>query len=232
MARKRKPAEAVNTNEWMNTYADTVTLLLCFFVLLFSFSTVNEKKWKEIVDALSDKFPAVTQTTENPEAAATDPNDLLYQTIRHHVDQNNLGSKVEVVKDEDIVIMRFKDTILFDPDKTYLRDDGKVILGDMCAILKNSMDLIKIINIEGHTASNPKGLPEFEDTFEFSTKRAVNVLEYMLTTQNMEPKKLSAVGYGQYHPIDTNETAEGRVRNRRVEIIVHSYPKETEEKKS
>ncbi len=232
MARKRKPAEPINTMEWMNTYSDTITLLLCFFVLLFSFSTINEKKWKEIVESLNGEYPISSEAKGspfNPEGTADPVNmeDALYKKIKNYIDTNDLASKVEITKEDDTVIIRFKETILFDPDKTQLREDGKVILGDISDALVSSIDLIKIINIEGHTASNPKGLPEFENTFEFSTQRAVNVLEYMITVKNIDPLKLSAVGYGQYHPLDTNETAEGRVRNRRVEIIVKSLNAKT-----
>lgn len=223
MARKRKQAESVNTNEWMNTYADTVTLLLCFFVLLFSFSTINEKKWKEIVESLNGEYPKETVAKGSPFNPEDEENGV-YKKIKTYIENNNLESKVELSKDGDTVTIRFKDAILFDPDKTQLREDGKVILGDMSDALKSSIGLIEMINIEGHTASNPKGLPEFQDTFAFSTQRAVNVLEYLLTEKNIDPLKLSAVGYGQYHPLDTNETAEGRIRNRRVEIIVKSKP--------
>lgn len=233
MARKKKPAEAVNTMEWINTYADTVTLLMCFFVLLFSFSTINEKKWKDIVDSLKGDYPITTEAKGSPvnmegaagaaSTASTEKmEDALYKKIKNYIEEKDLTSKVELTKGDDMVTIRFKDTILFDPDKTFLRDDGKVILGDICDALTSSIGLVEMINIEGHTASNPKGLPEFQNTFEFSTQRAVNVLEYLITVKNIEPLKLSAIGYGQYHPLDTNETAEGRSRNRRVEIIVTS----------
>ncbi len=240
MARKPKKSE-VNTNEWMNTYADTVTLLLCFFVLLFSFSTINEKKWKEIVEALRYKPPASEQKlnlenldpskldvkgtmTPSDSKSTEEAQDLLYRTIKNYIQENNLESKIELIKGDDMVTIRFKDTILFNPDRTELREDGKVILNDISKVLLSSIDIIKMINIQGHTASTPKGQPEFQNTFEFSTKRAVNVLEYMISTANMDPFKLSAIGYGQYHPIESNETEEGRSRNRRVEIIVESYP--------
>ncbi len=256
--RKRKPKDSVNTNEWMNTYADTVTLLLCFFILLFSSSTMNEAKWKQIVIALTGKwgdteiteprgktddipdtpipeipdieFPETGDKQEpgaspsEPDSTKVDltPNDRLYETIRGYIDDQNLTSKVELIKSERTVTLRFKDSILFDPDSAVLRADGKQILADVCDILKRSIEQIQMIHIEGHTASRPSGQPEFPNSFEFSTLRAVNVLDYAMLTAGIDRMKLSAVGYGQYHPIADNDTEEGRTANRRVEIIVTS----------
>jgi len=210
----------------MTTYSDTVTLLLCFFVLLFAASTISEQKWKQIVDSFTRKGytpeSSYVDSSDVPESPQLSPNDRLYTTIKDYVDNHHLSSKVELLKGENTVTLRFKDTILFDPDSTVLREDGKVILGNICDILKNSIDLIEMIHIEGHTASNPKGKPEFKNTFEFSVQRAVNVLKFALNEKKMDVKKLSAVGYGQYHPIGDNETEEGRRMNRRVEIVVTS----------
>ena len=227
---KRRPSED-NTSSWLTTYSDTVTLLLCFFVLLFASSTISEQKWRQIVESFTMRgFSPDPGYVESSEEIPLDPpeispNDKLYTTIKDYIENHHLSSRVVLLKGENTVTLRFRDTILFDPDSTVLREDGKVILGNICDILKNSIDLIEMIHIEGHTAANPKGKPQFTNTFEFSTRRAVNVLKYALNEKNIDVKKLSAVGYGQYHPIGDNETEEGRSINRRVEIVVTSCDK-------
>ncbi|MDD3693110.1 MAG: flagellar motor protein MotB [Oscillospiraceae bacterium] len=228
LKRRQKPSDD-SSGTWMTTYSDTVTLLLCFFVLLFASSTINETKWRQIVESFTQGGYVVQPSdyetsSELPlEPPKESPNDRLYSTIKDYIDNHNLSSKVFLTKGENTVTLRFGDTILFDPDRTVLREDGKKILNNICDILKESIELIEMIHIEGHTAANPKGKPQFTNTFEFSTQRAVNVLKYALKEKNIDVKKLSAVGYGQYHPIGDNETAEGRSKNRRVEIVVTSY---------
>ena len=230
--RNKRPKKEVNTSEWMNTYSDTITLILCFFVLLFSFSTVNESKWKAIVESfnLEEFKPSAASTTEvsslldvsDLSVSQSTPHDELYNTIDDYIDNHNLSSKVELLSGDTTITLRFKDTILFDPDSAALRSDGEEILNSICGLLNNSIDLIEMIEIEGHTAANRQGQPQFIDTFEFSAQRAVNVLEYAKSQANIDPKKLCAVGYGQYHPIGDNETEEGRASNRRVEIVITS----------
>ncbi|MDD4698847.1 MAG: flagellar motor protein MotB [Oscillospiraceae bacterium] len=230
--RAKRPKKDVNTSEWMNTYSDTITLVLCFFVLLFSFSTVNENKWKEIVESFNlDEFkPSSASITESTSftdvsdlsVSRISPKDELYNTIDDYIENHNLSSKVELLSGDSTITLRFKDTILFDPDIAVLRADGKEILNNICGLLNNSIDLIDMIEIEGHTAANRQGQPQFIDTFEFSARRAVNVLEYAKSIGNIDPIKLCAVGYGQYHPIGNNETEEGRASNRRVEFVITS----------
>ncbi|NLK40290.1 MAG: flagellar motor protein MotB [Clostridiales bacterium] len=249
MARKFKPDDKVDTNGWMNTYADTVTLLLCFFILLFSYSTVNESKWEAIVRSFRYPFyqdqkpedidwdditwPPVTvtepeETTAEPGGGDTDEEpsktdeDLLYEKIKEYVYHHDLSANIEATRVDGEIRIRFTDVVLFDPDSYLLRDDGKRILAGLCKILNESIELISMIEIQGHTAANVKGAPEFTNTFEFSTYRALNVLRYAIDYEGIDPYKISAKGYGQYHPVGDNETEEGRKKNRRVEIVVIS----------
>jgi chemotaxis protein MotB len=232
MSRRPKPANDDNssTGEWIVTYSDTITLLLCFFVLLFAFSTVNEKKWQSLVESFGDKSGAGIGTSLSKSTSSSISNsnitpinyfnENLYKRIKSYIDENELQSSIELIKGENQIILRFKDTILFDPDKAILKEEGKNILSNICDALKISYDLIDMIRVEGHTAASPKGKPEFVSTFDLSVDRAVSVLRYMDEVKELDPVKLSAIGYGQYHPIGDNETEAGRMKNRRVEIIV------------
>jgi chemotaxis protein MotB len=170
----------------MNTYADTITLLLCFFVLLYSFSTINEAKWRKIVESFNlekydsdvsnhtmTEIPDITDigfpdttTTQATGAGGniTSPNDELYIRIKEYIQKNDLSSKVELISDENTISLRFKDTILFDPDSTVLRQDGKVI-SKVSSDAEGLNRLIKMIEIQGHTAKNPDGLPQFKTLF-------------------------------------------------------------------
>jgi len=250
VAKKPGNKKEVNTNEWINTYADTVTLLLCFFVLLFSFSTINEAKWEAIVKAFAmddnvtidpdadidiehivipDTSDPLDDTDENDTSTGVDEEgdiktkeDLLYERIKKYIKENDLEANVETFHDNGEVRIRFTDLILFNPDRAELLEKGKVILSGLCVILNDSIDMIDMIEIQGHTASDPRGEHIFTRTFEFSTERALNVLRYAINHEKLDPHKISAIGYGQYHPIADNNTPEGMAANRRVEVVVIS----------
>lgn len=227
--RRKKIQSSSSGNDWMQTYSDAVTLLLCFFVLLYSFSTINAQKWQQLVESFSGRVPVfdiIDPSSEPDEEEGQDKaiknfNDLFI-FLSGYIEENGLKSNIELIKDDNSISLRFRDTVLFDPDSYILKPAGRQILDDICIALISADELIEMIRIEGHTAANPKGLPPFKGTFEFSTYRATNVIKYMVEDKSMNPLKLCAAGYGQYHPIGDNETAEGRAKNRRVEIIITS----------
>lgn len=241
----RRP-DSDSGGSWLTTYSDMVTLLLCFFVLLFSFSIVSESKLKDLIDSFKNHYGVdveippdsnlVTEPVQSgevilptktpfPTLPGTTPDngdefEELYLDLKKYIAEQGLEANIEIEYDGKEINIRFKDAVLFDPDSAVLRSDGKDILSHMCVALKGAEDKVQMMRIEGHTASRPAGQPQFKYTFEMSVQRAVNVLKYMRDFGQISPFKLSAVGYGQYHPIDDNETEEGRIRNRRVEIII------------
>lgn len=232
MAKKKFVEESSSGGaDWITTYSDTVTLILCFFVLLFSFSTINEQKWKEIVEAFADKgtgegISMVSSLDVGSLSSGMDegetPNDILYNTVKDYIKNHHLSNKVQLEKGDRTVTLRFRDTVLFDPDSTVLREDGKKVLGDISKLLNDTIRLINSIQIEGHTAANRKGEPKFINTFEFSAERALRVLNHVWKVEGLPAKKLRAVGYGQYHPIASNEDENKRKQNRRVEFVISS----------
>jgi chemotaxis protein MotB len=93
----------------------------------------------------------------------------------------------------------------------------------MAAIFADNMELIEMIKIEGHTDNVPISTFRYPSNWELSVSRAVNTLRYILDTGLVEKEKISAVGYSEYHPVDTNDTIEGRASNRRVDFVVQGY---------
>ena len=107
--------------------------------------------------------------------------------------------------------------MLFDIGKDELRPEAREVLlkvGQLLSQLKNS------IRVEGHTDNWPISTPRFPSNWELSTGRATSVVRFLIEEANMDPRQLQAAGYGEYHPIDDNDTAEGRQRNRRVDVII------------
>ena len=262
MRGSKKPEEPQEEGSpaWMNTYGDMVTLLLTFFVLLFSFSTIDAEKWEEIVNSFtgihvvaiteldpnmpdspdqSDKFvittPApVASPSPSPSAEESDMNvselkdrfDELYQRIKNYIESNNLGYilNVEYI-DENTILVRMSDSAFFDSGSARLDEDAKVVLDEVCGMMEEYTYLLQVIRIEGHTDNVPIRNTLYEDNWELSMDRADTVRKFILGVSEINPGLLVATYYGEYHPVASNDTEEGRAQNRRVDFVIESVLK-------
>ncbi len=109
--------------------------------------------------------------------------------------------------------------LLFDSGKSKIRPEAHSLLDKVSEILKDNMAQFNV-GIEGHTDNVPIKLSGWKSNWELSTARALSVLHYLVNDQGIAPERLSAIGYGEYRPVDSNETADGRKQNRRVEIVI------------
>jgi len=247
-SRRKKPEQPQEEGApaWMNTYGDMVTLVLTFFVLLFSFSTIDAKKWEELVNSFSgQRFVAIqpldpgalehgeyseTVTAEPQPSVKPTTNDIeamqqfdeLYQKIRDHIKDNKLEAKLNVEKNGDVILLHITDSALFDSGKDVIKPDAKKLLKKVAAIFSQYERSIKMIRIEGHTDNVPIHTARFENNLILSCSRASTVWEYFIDTSEIEPGRYSATGYGEYHPIATNKTEEDKAKNRRVDFVIES----------
>ena len=263
MRSRKKPEEPHEEGSpaWMNTYGDMVTLLLTFFVLLFSFSTIDADKWEDIVKSFSGiqlvaispldpnapeseeesegKFvitsstPAPTETPANDAFSAANVEEIkerfeeLYEKIKNHIEENQLGYilNVEYV-DENTILLRMSDSAFFDSGKANISQEARVALGEVCGIIVEYNDLIKMIHIEGHTDNVPQEGPVYEDNWALSYGRADTVRKYIFSETEINQALVSVTYYSEYQPVAENDTAEGRKQNRRVDFVIESVLKE------
>jgi chemotaxis protein MotB len=169
---------------------------------------------EEIIAALDSLKSA---QMEGNIAQDSDDMERVYIKVKQYVQSNDLGEVVEIVEESRGILIRFKDSVLFDSGKAIIIENAKVILNNIAKILS---EVDKNIRVEGHTDNRPINTPQFPSNWELSTQRAVNVLKYFIEVNGLAPVRLSAVGYGEYHPVDDNVTAEGRQKNRRVDIVI------------
>lgn len=239
--KKRDEGSAYN---WMDTYGDMVTLLLTFFVMLFSMSSVNEEKWEMLLRAFTAKGNETQQLVLSPEGegddiatnqgeASKDPAEVdleslptsfdeLFEFIKAYVEQNNMEGTVTVEKSGDnSIYIRFQDYIFFEPDRAVLLPGSIDILSFMGNCLKAVEDQVLMTRVNGHTAD--PGIDNYSvSDRELSSDRANSVIEYFENISKVDSKKLMSQGYGKNFPIAENTTAEGRQRNRRVEMLILS----------
>jgi chemotaxis protein MotB len=259
MAGRRKPAppEEEGAPAWMNTYGDMVTLLLTFFVLLFSFSTIDAKKWEEIVQSFSgapyvavraldpdeviaeamkgESWELTPAATPTQQAAVKDTNLSgnrkrfveLYEKIQEHIRVNKLEAVLKAVKEgDDSILIRMTDSALFDSAKVDIKAAAKSTLMEICVIIDEYNDLIEMIWVEGHTDSNPINSDRYKDNTELAAMRATNVRRFMLSIMDIDPARITPIPYGEYRPVDTNETEVGRANNRRVDFVIQAKAEE------
>lgn len=251
MSRRRRVKEETSQGggEWRTTYGDLVTLLLTFFVLLFSFSTIDAQKWQGLVLSLTggagildggnaidgedvgayniniDDDILMGRLGNNQDNNIVDGENIddfvkLYQEIDFFLKERDIPAEVEISEEYTEILIRFKDSILFDTGKADIKPEALEILDGIAVVLKTYQDEIDQVRVEGHADSRPINTYLYPTNWELSSKRAINVVRYFHEEKGIEPSKLSAAAYGPYHPIDTNNTEEGMARNRRVEFYI------------
>ena len=213
-------------NRWMDTYGDMVTLLLCFFVLMFSISNVDAKKWEVVVKSLNpESVKGIEQTSAKVGGGGgntnTDSFDQIYYSMKKYAEDNNLEGSIEVKKGKDFTFIVFRNNIFFDGDSYILRPEGKKVLDVLCQAIQPVSSQVGEIRIMGHTnqADPNKPNPIEGDRF-LSSNRATEVLVYMQEKNLIEPKKLISMGYGQHYPIASYTDEADRAQNRRVEMYI------------
>ena len=239
MARKKRDSGGgPGSGDWLNTYADMVTLLLTFFILLFSMSSLDAANFNMIVTAFasdkdsSDKIIIRGETTGDTQTAAneteTDPApeeidiEDLFQKVQAMIEERDLSESIEVGKGENFVIIRFMDDMLFEPNSAILKTRDQEIIDFVGSGIKSVQEQTVAINIVGHTAAIPNNPDYAVSDRRLSTERANAVLMRFEDEIGIDPMKLFATGYGKWKPIATNETPEGQSQNRRVEILLSS----------
>lgn len=229
---EKKPSEGAP--EWMATYGDLVTLLLCFFIMLFATSNVDESKYDKIVQSFNpDAIFEFTggdhllgEFNEDEEYDMTEylSNEVLFQSVLNRVENNlneyiedtNMTGEITAIKEEDRITIRFNSSLLFDGGQATLKEDVKKHLKTISKMFPENLH----IQIEGHTDNVDTTNPEFKDNWHLSSMRAINVLEYLIDDCGIDPTLMSAAGYSKYKPLVSNDTKEGKAQNRRVEIIL------------
>ena len=235
---KRNKKSGGGGANWMDTYGDMVTLLLCFFVMLYSMSRMDESKWIALVHSFNPGYAvdepsqivvpgeiANEPVTGLPSALTQDQVEAaleeLYVSMSEYAASAGLQDMVSLSKGSGYVFISFDDTIFFDGDSYVLKDGGKAILDQIAVPLAEASESINEIRVLGHTAQASPDRPNYVDVDRFlSSDRATVVTIYLQEKNIIDPARLVSVGYGQWRPIASNDTAETRAQNRRVELII------------
>lgn len=237
MARRRNEEEG-SGDTWLNTYADMITLVLTFFIALFSMSTLEQEKFQAFAEGLGinlSSAPVASQPAYPEQDGSHDilPSDLdivhskpqdfseLYEYVKAYIEKNQMGEYVQAGQDESAVYIRFTTNVFFDPDSYYLKPESKPFLNFLGDCFNEVIDEIMMINIYGHTAAVDDPYYPVQSLM-LSSERAANVAIFFQSEKGIEGTLLNPIGQGNSFPIADNGTAEGRARNRRVEVAIYS----------
>jgi len=240
MKKKKSPGGA----NWMDTYGDMVTLLLCFFVLLYAISSIDEVKWLALVQSFNPE--AVNQITQTPgdDGPVADPSengtglnsgvvpdvtqeevdnamDMLYEKLKEYAEESESAQSIEVIQGDGYVFISFENAVIFAGNSFELRAEGEKVLGDIAGIFDEVVNYIDEIRVMGHTAQASVSRANYvkEDRM-LSAERAAMATYYIQTHCKLDPARIISVGYGQHRPVSPNDTEANRSHNRRVEITV------------
>jgi chemotaxis protein MotB len=237
--------EHPNHERWLISYADFITLLFAFFVVMYAISSVNEGRYRVLSNALSTAFgsfqhdpsaspivpiiPGAGRAAPIPRPLRRDESDITpeqKQRIKHMQDvaeriskvlanQVNQG-QVRVTNGARGVAIEINAAVLFAPGQAVLQPSSLDVLKTVAAVIATFDDPIQV---EGHTDSQPINTPQFPSNWELSTARAGSVVRFFID-HGVPAARLSAAGYAEFHPVESNDSLEGRSRNRRVTLMV------------
>jgi chemotaxis protein MotB len=216
--------------EWLTTYADMVTLLLTFFVMLVAISSVETERFEKIMMSIQytlgsgvapggrvgriDVHDVRRRSLATPTGAEDEP---LLEDIRESIKRKDLQDSVQVVQEGHKVVIRVKGQVLFPSGSSAFEPSARKVLEEIARIVQNHPEYR--LDVGGHTDPRPISTTKFETNWELSALRATAVLRY-LVEQGVNPRRLTATGYADTDPLVPNTSLENMAKNRRVEFVL------------
>ncbi len=223
----RKKADGDSGPGWEIVYSGFILILLCFFIMLCSFSTMEEAKVMRFVRSFSNAvsfFPSGLNFDEGTVVLPSSPGLVgnrsqlakLFEDLEMLSDRFDLEDEIELLYSREGLVMRLSERALFESGVASISPQALPLLEKIGVIIARTDYLIRI---EGHTDNVPIHTARFPSNWELSTARAVNVLRYFIEHHQIDSQRLAAEGFGEFQPLAANDTVEKRSQNRRVELI-------------
>jgi len=242
-SKKKKHDEHVDES-WLLPYSDLMTLLLALFIVLFASSSIDQAKLTKMSNVFNDileggsgimdhssvvEIPETAHDGVTTEEAAYLQDQKELKEIQEQLDNfiavNELESTFSTKMTDEGLLITIRDSILFDPGRAEVKQDYVNIAAELSKILQ--LDPDRYIVVTGHTDNIPQNTSEFSSNWELSVMRAVNLMKMIIDSNpELNPKYFSAKGYGEFNPIASNDTAQGRAQNRRVEVLIQQLVQE------
>lgn len=246
MIRPRRPRQGAAQDRWLIPYADLVTLLFAFFTALYAVTSADVTRVGHIAEGV--RAAVGTAPVSEPEPPQADGHGLLPEhnavaplladpppqpdvraALERGLADELLSSRIELIEDRRGLVLAIPEAGAFDNGRANLTPVAEQLIGRIARVLT---DLPNAVRVEGHTDNTPISTARFRSNWDLSTARATEVVAYFIEQGRLAPDRLSAAGYAEYRPRDTNLTPAGKARNRRVDIVVLNVATETSEEPS
>jgi chemotaxis protein MotB len=224
--RKKKEEDAENLERWLLTYADLITLLLAFFVVMYSMSQIDAKRFGEMSESLHGILKGGDNVLNPDEVVQTEDGHgvlklgnlrMLQKAIEGKSEERKKLQDVQTEITERGLVIHIVERALFQEGSSTLQGNSWEVLD----LIYNEIDTIpNHIRVEGHTDDRPIMTEKFPSNWELSSSRATEVVRYFVNEYSFPPNRISALGYGEFRPIQPNNSIENRARNRRVDIVI------------
>ncbi len=242
MAKNKCPECPECLPEWLAAFGDLMSLLLCFFVLLLSMSSMDAKKVSEAIGSLNGAMSVLEGGTKTeiskrriqestPIQEQDETSEAVNRVTQAVIDANEMmekghGPTISVEEAEEGFTIKLPASLLFKPGQAKIENEDALLFLKRVALIIQQLPNNLDIGVQGHTDNIPPGKNSpYLDNWELSAARAISVVRELIK-DGVDPHRLFAAGFGEYHPVATNATPKGREKNRRVEI--HFYGKKNE----
>ncbi|MEO5822008.1 MAG: flagellar motor protein MotB [Vicinamibacteraceae bacterium] len=226
--RRKRAAPQVSHERWLVSYADFITLLFAFFTTMYAISTVDAQKMSKMVASmqvalkgdpsqLPSPVPLPTNGVPQPVMPRLDNLVNLRQQLSARLQRQIQQGNVEISVDARGLVVSIREAGSFASGSAELSDGARRLLAEIAAPLS---ELPHPVRIEGHTDDTPIATSRFRSNWELSTARATQVIAYLQNDMQLSATRLSAAGYGEFHPRVPNTSAEARAENRRVDLVI------------
>jgi chemotaxis protein MotB len=225
---RRLSASKAARDRWLIPYADLVTLLFAFFTALYAVTAVDASRLSAMAEGLraavgTPPAPAAVQTeTTAPPPELTNEidrgdvsqaRDAILRDLSDMLDANSL----ELIEDRRGLVLAIPESNSFGTGQADLSVEAQALMTRIAGVLAGVPNALRV---EGHTDDAPIHTPQFTSNWDLSTARATRVVDFLISRGGVAPERLSAAGYSYYHPRASNQSAQGRARNRRVDIVI------------
>lgn len=242
MSRRKRVEEEEhdNSERWLLSYADFITLLMIFFVIMYAMGQMDTAKSAELTEALGIELggsghkiisllDGEGQLMESSEVngelekmTESEKQQVLKETIDEYVQDSTLAESVTTRIENRGLVLSFNDSLFFDSGETIIRQGEIDKFVDIGKILNHSIVKDSFIRVEGHTDNVPMNNGIYKSNWDLSAIRASNVAQILINESGIDPARISVVGYGEYRPKADNNTDGGRKANRRVDVLILS----------
>ena len=225
--------DAAGMMRWLLTYADMITLLMVFFIVLFSMSRVDLKKFQGLSKALRTSLvtggsglltgqgvslgQADASAGDTGQGSTPEGLELWGEDLAGVLSEDNQSGDIKVYSSERGIVISMQGSVLYASGSADIESGAEPLLHDLAQALGK---LKNYIAVEGYTDDVPINTPMFPSNWELSTRRATNVVRYLIEREGLKPERFVAVGYGEYRPQKPNTSEANRARNRRVDVVV------------